>query len=116
MGESDQLAQRFEQNRGHLRALAYRMLGSLSEADDAVQEAWLRLNRSDSSGIENLGGWADDGRCPRLPGHVALAQFAPRGISQRASIQFRRAPQCRKRSLAGSAAGRFGRCRASRGA
>src|SRR5919112_1661183 len=53
----DWLAQRFESNRTHLRAVAYRMLGSISEADDAVQEAWLRLSRSDTSGIENLGGW-----------------------------------------------------------
>jgi RNA polymerase sigma-70 factor (ECF subfamily) len=51
------LAERFEENRAHLRAVAYRMLGSLSEADDAVQEAWLRLARSDSRRIENLGGW-----------------------------------------------------------
>ena len=51
------LAQRFEENRGHLRAVAYRMLGSASEADDAVQEAWLRLSRSDADAIENLGGW-----------------------------------------------------------
>src|ERR671916_550894 len=53
----DWLAQRFEENQTHLRAVAYRMLGSHSEADDAVQEAWLRLSRSDTSGIENLGGW-----------------------------------------------------------
>jgi RNA polymerase sigma-70 factor, ECF subfamily len=57
MDERDWLAQRFEENRRHLRAVAYRMLGSLSEADDAVQEAWLRLNRSDAKAIENLGGW-----------------------------------------------------------
>src|SRR5919108_573014 len=57
MDESDYLADRFEAHRTHLRAVAYRMLGSVSEADDAVQEAWLRLNRSDASGIENLGGW-----------------------------------------------------------
>ena len=57
MGEHEWLAERFEENRGHLRAVAYRMLGSLSEADDAVQEAWLRLIRSPASGIENLGGW-----------------------------------------------------------
>jgi RNA polymerase sigma factor (sigma-70 family) len=57
MGEHEWLAERFEENRGHLRAVAYRMLGSLSEADDAVQEAWLRLSRSDSGGIHNLGGW-----------------------------------------------------------
>jgi RNA polymerase sigma factor (sigma-70 family) len=53
----DWLAQRFEENRTHLRAVAYRMLGSISEADDAVQEAWLHLSRSDTSGIQNLGGW-----------------------------------------------------------
>jgi RNA polymerase sigma-70 factor (ECF subfamily) len=51
------LAEQFEEKRGHLRAVAYRMLGSLSEADDAVQEAWLRLHRSDGANIENLGGW-----------------------------------------------------------
>src|ERR671932_583336 len=57
MEERDWLAERFEQNRMHLRAVAYRMLGSLGEADDAVQEAWLRLSRSDTRGVENLGGW-----------------------------------------------------------
>lgn len=57
MDERDQLAERFEEYRGHLRAVAYRMLGSLSEAEDAVQEAWIRLSRSDTSGVENLGGW-----------------------------------------------------------
>src|SRR5919204_6894999 len=51
------LAQRFEEHRARLRAVAYRMLGSLSEADDAVQEAWLRLSRSDTSNVENLGAW-----------------------------------------------------------
>ena len=48
---------RFDEHRPHLRAVAYRMLGSRSEADDAVQEAWLRLSRSDADEIENLGGW-----------------------------------------------------------
>ena len=57
MDEREFLAERFEEQRPHLRAVAYRMLGSLSEADDAVQEAWLRLNRTDADGIENLGGW-----------------------------------------------------------
>lgn len=51
------LAQQFEENRGHLRGVAYRMLGSLSEAEDAVQEAWLRLSRAGSGRIDNLGGW-----------------------------------------------------------
>src|SRR3954469_15626917 len=54
---ADWLADQFEEQRPHLRAVAYRMLGSLSEADDAVQEAWLRLSRSDTDAIENLGGW-----------------------------------------------------------
>jgi RNA polymerase sigma factor (sigma-70 family) len=57
MDERDWLAERFEEHRTHLRAVAYRMLGSLSEADDAVQEAWLRLGRTDANEIENLGGW-----------------------------------------------------------
>lgn len=57
MDEHDWLARRFEGHRTHLRAVAYRMLGSLSEADDAVQEAWLRLSRSDSGDVDNLGGW-----------------------------------------------------------
>ncbi|HZB79257.1 MAG TPA: sigma factor, partial [Actinomycetota bacterium] len=57
MDERDWLAERFEANRTHLRAVAYRMVGSLSEADDAVQEAWLRLSRADTSDVENLGGW-----------------------------------------------------------
>jgi RNA polymerase sigma-70 factor, ECF subfamily len=57
MDEREWLAQRFEEHRAHLRAVAYRMLGSLSEADDAVQEAWLRLNRTDASRLENLGAW-----------------------------------------------------------
>jgi RNA polymerase sigma-70 factor, ECF subfamily len=55
--EPQWLAERFEAERRHLRAVAYRMLGSVTEAEDAVQEAWLRLSRSDTSGIENLGGW-----------------------------------------------------------
>ncbi len=57
MDEHDCLAQRFEENCTHLRAVAYRMLGSIRDADAAVQEAWLRLSRSDTSDIENLGGW-----------------------------------------------------------
>jgi RNA polymerase sigma factor (sigma-70 family) len=57
MHEHDWLAERFQEQRPRLRAVAYRMLGSASEADDAVQGAWLRLSRSDTSGVENLGGW-----------------------------------------------------------
>jgi len=57
MDEHVWLAERFEAHRTHLRGVAYRMLGSLSEADDAVQEAWLRVSRADASTVENLGGW-----------------------------------------------------------
>jgi RNA polymerase sigma factor (sigma-70 family) len=57
MDENEWLADRFEEHRGHLRAVAYRMLGSLTEADDAVQDTWLRLSRAGASDVENLGGW-----------------------------------------------------------
>ncbi len=57
MDDQQWLAQRFEEHRPRLRAVAYRMLGSLSEADDAVQDAWLRVSRADTSQVENLGGW-----------------------------------------------------------
>jgi RNA polymerase sigma-70 factor, ECF subfamily len=57
MAQDDWLAERFEEHRSHLRGVAYRMLGSVSDADDAVQEAWIRLSRADSSAVENLGGW-----------------------------------------------------------
>ncbi len=57
MDEREWLTERFEENRPRLRGVAYRMLGSLTEADDAVQETWLRLNRTDTSGVENLAGW-----------------------------------------------------------
>ena len=57
MAEKDLLVDEFEQYRPHLRAVAYRILGSLNEAEDAVQDSWLRLSRADTSGVENLGGW-----------------------------------------------------------
>ena len=57
MGDHKLLAERFEANRRHLRSVAYRMLGSRTEAEDALQEAWLRLSRADTSDVENLGGW-----------------------------------------------------------
>ncbi len=57
LDEHEWLAEQFEANRTHLQGVAYRMLGSLNEADDAVQESWLRLSRSETNGIENLGGW-----------------------------------------------------------
>jgi RNA polymerase sigma factor (sigma-70 family) len=73
MDERDWLAERFEAHRTRLRAVAYRMLGSLSEADDAVQETWLRLNRSDADEIENLGGWLTT-----VVGRVALNMLRSR--------------------------------------
>src|SRR5438876_9773485 len=57
MNQHDWMAEQFEAHRQRLRTVAYRMLGSQSEADDAVQETWLRLSRADTSGVENLGGW-----------------------------------------------------------
>ena len=57
MDKDEWLAEQFEANRSHLRAVAYRMLGSLADAEDAVQESWLHLSRSDTSGVKNLGGW-----------------------------------------------------------
>jgi RNA polymerase sigma-70 factor (ECF subfamily) len=73
MDEREWLAHRFEEHRAHLRAVAYRMLGSLSEADDAVQEAWLRLSRTDASQVENLGGWLTT-----VVGRVALNMLRAR--------------------------------------
>jgi RNA polymerase sigma-70 factor (ECF subfamily) len=72
-GNDEWLAEQFEANRAHLRGVAYRMLGSLSEADDAVQEAWLRLSRTDTSGVENLGGWLT-----RVTGRVCLDMLRSR--------------------------------------
>jgi DNA-directed RNA polymerase specialized sigma24 family protein len=83
MDEHDWLAERFEENRAHLRAVAFRILGSLSEAEDAVQEAWLRLSRSDSSGVENLGGWLTTRRAGVVE-HVADAHVTARGAPGRA--------------------------------
>src|SRR5437899_3950597 len=57
MADTDWLTERFEVNRTHLRSVAYRVLGSLTEADDALQDAWLRVSRADTSDVENIGGW-----------------------------------------------------------
>jgi RNA polymerase sigma factor (sigma-70 family) len=84
--QTEWLTQRFEEHRIHLRAVGYRMLGSLSEADDAVQETWLRLNRSNTRTIENLGGWLttvvarvclDMLRARKLRGEESLAVRVP---------------------------------------
>jgi RNA polymerase sigma factor (sigma-70 family) len=84
MDERDWLAERFEEHRTHLRAVAYRMLGSLSEADDAVQEAWLRLSRADASAIENLGGWLTT-----VVARVSLNMLRSRNVRREESLGVR---------------------------
>src|SRR5207248_226222 len=91
MDDQEWLAERFEEHRTHLRAVAYRMLGSLSEADDAVQESWLRLSRSDPSSIENLGGWLTT-----VVARVCLNVLRSRK-SRRGSSRAGRAAGCRAR-------------------
>ncbi len=90
MDEHTWLAEQFEANRPHLRAVAYRMLGSLAEADDAVQESWLHLSRADTSGVKNLGGWLttvvarvclDMLRARTSRHEVPLEDFAPEPIT-----------------------------------
>ena len=78
MHRHDWLAERFESNRAHLRTVAYRMLGSMSEADDAIQEAWLNISRTDTSGVHNLGGWLTT-VVARVNLDMLRAQVAPRG-------------------------------------
>ena len=75
------LADRFETHRGHLRGVAYRMLGSLSEADDAVQEAWLRLSRADTSDVENLRAWLTT-----VVGRVSLNMLRSRKSRRESSL------------------------------
>ena len=96
MDDQEWLAQGFEVNRAHLRAVAYRMLGSPSEADDAVQEAWLRLSRSDTSGVENLGGWLTT-VVARVCLNMLAARLAPRGAPWRAPARPGRRPRGRDR-------------------
>lgn len=88
MLSAEWLAQRFDENRGHLRAVVYRMLGSANEADDAVQESWLRLSRADASEIDNLGAWLTT-VVARVPGYAALAHLASGGFSRRTSVRAR---------------------------
>ncbi|GCF11972.1 sigma-70 family RNA polymerase sigma factor [Dictyobacter arantiisoli] len=82
MDEHNGLAELFEAKRPHLRAVAYRMLGSLSEADDAVQEAWLHLNRSDTSSIKNLGGWLTT-----VVGRISLDMLRSRKARREESLE-----------------------------
>ena len=86
MDEKELLAERFEKHRGRLRAVAYRMLGSIGEADDAVQEAWLRLCRSETDDIENLGGWLTT-----VVGRVCLDMLRSRRIRRECPLDKPRA-------------------------
>lgn len=82
MDERDWLAEQFEANRTHLQAVAYRMLGRLDEADDAVQESWLRLNRAASSEIANLGGWLTT-----VVGRICLDMLRARNARREESLE-----------------------------
>src|ERR1700761_445381 len=84
MEQQEWLAQQFEEYRPHLRAVAYRMLGSLSEAEDAVQDAWLRLSRADAGEIENLGGWLTT-----VVARVALNMLRSRGTRREQPLDVR---------------------------
>lgn len=81
MDDTDLLARRFEAHRAHLRAVAYRMLGSEAEANDAVQEAWLRVSRAGAEGVDNLGGWLTT-----VVGHVCLDQLRARNARHEESL------------------------------
>src|SRR5919198_40480 len=82
MDESKWLADRFEEHRAHLGGAAYRMLRTLSEADDAVQDAWLRLSRSEASEIENLGGWLTT-----VVARVCLNMLRARNVRREESLE-----------------------------
>ena len=84
MDDQDRLAERFEANRAHLRAVAYRMLGSLTEADDAVQEAWIRLSHSDTSQVDNLRAWLTT-----VVARVCLHMLRARRTRREASLEIR---------------------------
>jgi RNA polymerase sigma factor (sigma-70 family) len=83
MDETAWLSERFEEHRGHLRAVAYRMLGSLSEADDAVQDAWLRVSRSGTDQVENLGGWLTT-----IVARVSLNMLRARNVRREQTVDF----------------------------
>ena len=80
--DQDWLAERFEANRSHLRGVAFRMLGSVTEADDAVQEAWIRLSRTDASEVENLRAWLTT-----VVGRVSLNMLRSRKTRREASLE-----------------------------
>jgi RNA polymerase sigma-70 factor (ECF subfamily) len=82
MNDQDWLAERFEANRSHLRGVAFRMLGSVTEADDAVQEAWIRLSRTDTSGVDNLRAWLTT-----VVGRVCLNMLRARRTRREASFE-----------------------------
>jgi RNA polymerase sigma factor (sigma-70 family) len=84
MTEQDWLAERFDEHREHLRSVAYRMLGSLHEADDAVQESWLRLSRSDTGDVENLRGWLTT-----VTGRICLDMLRARGSRREQPLDVR---------------------------
>lgn len=83
MDETAWLSERFEAHRGHLRAVAYRMLGSLTEADDAVQNTWLRVSRSDPDQVENLGGWLTT-----IVARVCLNMLRARNVRREQPVDF----------------------------
>ena len=109
------MTERFEEHRPRLRAVAYRMLGSVSEADDAVQEAWLRLSRTDAAAVDNLGRWLTT-----VVGRVCLNMLRSRDRRREEPLDARAGPDRSarrgRRSRAGGAAGRLGRAGAARGA
>jgi RNA polymerase sigma factor (sigma-70 family) len=82
MDENDWLAERFEEQRTHLRAVAYRMLGSLTEADDAVQDTWVRASRTETSAVENLGGWLTT-----IIARVCLNMLRSRNVRREVSLE-----------------------------
>ena len=81
-GRDEWLAERFEEQRYHLRAVAYRMLGSLSEADDAVQDTWVRVSRAEMGEIENLGGWLTT-----IVARVCLNMLRSRNVRREESLE-----------------------------
>src|SRR5437773_9528796 len=82
MDENAWLAERFEEHQPHLRAVAYRMLGSLTDADDAVQDTWLRLSRSGAGEVENLGGWLTT-----IVARVCLNMLSSRNLRREESLR-----------------------------